>query len=686
MLTLIDVETTFQIRDNKFDPSVFNSENKLVSLGWWTEKTGFQYRFYYHEELISSDDIHEFQDILDRTTCLLGHNIKFDYQWLRSCGLKYKGRLYDTMIREYILNKGQKLGVSLEDSCIRNNVTHKKSDLVEKYLKDKIGFDKIPIDIVREYGIGDLESTLDLYNNQLKRLEEQKHLWPTIDLSEEFCTVLTDIENDGIFIDETVLNDLEIKYRKEYNELGVKLKRLAQEAMGDYPVNLNSPEQLSQLLYSRKVKDKDTWKKIFNLGTEIRGSVVKNKYPPKMSSKEFVNVVQTYTEIIYKQEAKTCQDCAGSGRIEYSISPVNQLQPNLRKCKICGGSGICYVQINNIAGFKLLPEYPKNTAVGGFSTNKQTIEELKLKAKGSAKDFLEVFTRYSAVDTYLNTFIEGIKKGLQNGKIHTSFMQCVTATGRLSSRNPNFQNMPRGTTFEVKQAITSRFKGGIITEADAKQLEFRIAGELSGDQQIYDDVVAGVDVHANTAKATGLSRQDSKPHTFAPVYGAVATGKTVHIGAYYDFFKEHYKGLCEAHTRWAESVLLQSGLFKLPSGREYFYPNTKRFFNGGISNSTIIKNYPVQGHATGDLIPVWCIEAWKLVRERKLLSKLILTVHDSLIFDSPPEEKEIIIDVLHKSWYTATKIQPKLRWNYEYRMPLEIEIKQGKNWLEMKDV
>ena len=100
-------------------------------------------------------------------------------------------------------------------------------------------------------------------------------------------------------------------------------------------------------------------------------------------------------------------------------------------------------------------------------------------------------------------------------------MQCVTSTGRLSSRNPNFQNMPRGGTFPVRKVVVSRWQGGYILEGDYSQLEFRVAGFLSKDQKVYEDVKNHVDVHAYTASILGVSRQDAKTDTFKPLYGGL---------------------------------------------------------------------------------------------------------------------------------------------------------------------
>ena len=110
-------------------------------------------------------------------------------------------------------------------------------------------------------------------------------------------------------------------------------------------------------------------------------------------------------------------------------------------------------------------------------------------------------------------------------KVFTSkFMQAITATGRLSSRVPNFQNQPRGKTFPIRKVVSSRFKDGKIIEIDFAQLEFRTAVFLAQDKQGMEDIKNKIDVHQYTADIIGVSRQDAKAHTFKPLYGGV-TGK-----------------------------------------------------------------------------------------------------------------------------------------------------------------
>ena len=154
---------------------------------------------------------------------------------------------------------------------------------------------------------------------------------------------------------------------------------------------------------------------------------------------------------------------------------------------------------------------------GGFKTDKITLVRLAKTGDEFFKRFVEKITRYNALETYLSTFVDGIKKfTTDKGFLYPSFMQHVTATGRLSSRNPNFQNQPRGSTFPIRKVISSRFDGGSIMEIDYAQLEFRTAVFLAQDKQGMKDIQNGVDVHQYTADIIGCSRQEAKPHTFKP--------------------------------------------------------------------------------------------------------------------------------------------------------------------------
>lgn len=696
----MDFETTFQTDDKKrTDPSPYDNRNYLVSVGYLSEncldfgldndEDKVNYSFLKHSTApnINSKGAHSrLQDTLNKTTLLVAHNAKFELAWLRACGFTYNGKIACTQIREYVLAKGQKLGVSLKESCERNNLARKKSDLVDEYLRKGIGFEAMPWEVVQEYGIADIISCKELYYNQLERLKDNSHLWPTIELMEEFCVCLTEIEETGIKIDVKELTRLEDEYRTTLNQLRKDLEKIAEDVMGATKVNLDSPQQLSELIFSRRVKDKKVWKDLFNLGSEIRGSVRKPKHPKKYSKRDFIDIVRNNTEVIYKTTAEHCDVCNGRGSVQRT-KKSGEFFARESRCNNCGGNGFSLRSLADVAGFKLPPE-GVGPAVGGFSTDKATLEALSAKARdGSpAKEFLTKMVEINKISNYLDTMIEGIKRGIKDNHIlHTSFMQTVVATGRLSSRNPNFQNLPRANTFPLRKCIISRFKNGIILEGDFRQLEFRIAGELSNDQQIFKDIADGIDVHAMTAKHTTLSRQDAKPITFSPVYGAQEHGKPDNIVQYFRYFRERYKGHDEWKLKTLEEILANGGFYRLPSGREYYFPNTVRRYNGTISNATIIANYPVQGFATADCVPIAVISTWKLLKRLNLKSKIILTVHDSIEIDCHPDELEICVNIL-KEGMLSVKDECLRRYQYELKIPLEVELKAGPNWLELKEI
>ena len=507
-------------------------------------------------------------------------------------------------------------------------------------------------------------------------------LLPTLRLSLEMTDVLARMEQNGLKINTDTLASIRSEYEEELFTLERRLNRLATDAMGDTPINLDSPDDRSKLFYSCRVLDKKTWAGVFNLGHEIRGAGKKPKRRARMSRADFRRTVVNQTEVLYKTKGYQCKTCVGFGKIR----PVNKNgQPSkaLRVCKTCGGKGIVYVPTNQVAGFKLLPRDPYDVAAAGFKTDKETLESMFTSLRGEAREFAEAYIRYSAVRTYLRSFVEGMENNVDaNGFIHTEFMQCVTATGRLSSRNPNFQNMPRGSTFIIRKAVESRFADGYILEGDYAQLEFRVAGFLSNDDAIRDDVKAGTDVHSYTASVIGCSRQDAKAHTFKPLYGGVSG--TEDQKRYYNAFKEKYNSVTKWHERLQKDAVTKKYI-ELPSGRQYAFPNARWTEWGTATERTAICNYPVQGFATADLLPTALVRLDRMMRTRNLLSVICNTVHDSIVLDVHPDEKEACINLL-ADCMLAIPTETLNRYGFEYDMPVGIELKLGKNWLDLEEV
>jgi len=677
MITTVDVETSWQKTDTGgYDPSPFHPDNILVSVG-----INDEYYFTNHSERVDEGCYHKIQSILDKTTLLIGHNIKFDLMWLLESGFKYTGRVYDTMLGEYILNRGIRKSLTLEMSCRRRKIGSKDS-AIKEWTDRGIPFQDIPVDVVEEYGRIDVAITRKLFDSQMDDLKmaKNKGLLMTLKMMNEFLVVLSDMERNGININLEELHSVEKEYRAEFAYLKQKIDKIVYKQMGDTKINLSSPEQLSWLIYSKKPKDKKEWAKIFNVG--IDKSTGKNKRRPQYSRQQFRNLVSDNTEVIHRTVAQQCHTCKGKGVIK-KVKKDGSPYKNYTKCPDCDGEGYLYTPMAKVAGFRQVPRSVYDIAESGFRTDRITLNKIAAEAEGEFKDFIDAIVRHNAVDTYLNTFVEGLKNFTnEKGFLHPKFMQAITATGRLSSRDPNFQNQPRGKTFPIRKVVTSRFKDGMILEVDFAQLEFRTAVFLAQDKQGMEDIKNKIDVHQYTADIIGVSRQDAKAHTFKPLYGGV-TG-TEDEKKYYTKFLEKYKDIKVWHDQ-LQSEAIRFKRVKLPTGREYSFPYAERTPWGGSTYGTQIKNYPVQGFATADIVPLACINIYKLMKEKNVKSLLVNTVHDSIVADVHPDEKYIMGKIFEQG--TADVI-PALKEYYkiDFNVPLDTEIKIGYNWLDMEEI
>jgi DNA polymerase I-like protein with 3'-5' exonuclease and polymerase domains len=700
----LDVETSFSKDEyrNMISSPFFGQQ--LVSVGYqlWNMAPPFgpliidsEYIFFNHNSVPNFiDGFKILQDALDKTDILVGHNIKFDLMWLRECGFKYNKKLYCTMVAEYVLLRSKKLPLSLAECCKRRGIQEKNAHILDEHLSKDVSFEDIPPEIVEEYGANDVEITKQLADHQLKSFKftwwtyyndpvpagREQGLICTLSLSNDLTNVLTDVERNGIKISNRNLRRIKFAYEEEYASLGEDLQKIIEQVMGDTPINLESPDDRSLLVYSRKVSDKEEWKEAFNLGWEVNGNTKRQKFRRRMSRRVFVDVVKRLAPVQRKTQGKPCSECGGHGR-KKAYTKAGKISKIQKKCAPCGGVGVIYTDLPEAAGLKVVPRNPYDVASAGFKTDKQTLMELSYSQEGVAKEFIDKYMRYSQIRTYLNTFVESLES-YQDEEcfIHPQFMQCVTSTGRLSSRAPNFQNMPRGSTFPAREAIVSRFDGGYILEGDYRQLEFRVAGFLSGDKQIYEDVKNGIDVHSYTADIMGVDRQSAKAHTFKPLYGG--TKGTRQEMRYYDAFKAKYNGVTSWHERLQREAVNKKKV-TLPSGREYSFPNAKFNRSGTAVGATAIKNYPVQGFATADILPLALINMHKKLDNFK--SVVINTVHDSIVVDVHPNEKDEVIQLLRDSMLSI-KDECSKRYLINFDMPIDIELKIGNDWLNLKEI
>jgi len=703
---VLDLETTVKKIEGKIDNSPFNPQNKCVSahfgfLGWDTvdEVTNL---VFHHNEIETPDSRKALEHSLEQADVLVAHNAKFDVAWLIAMGFDIPETVFCTMLCEYVLAKGQRQELSLKATAERRDVTRKKSDLVDELFKSGTGFEAMPLDTVLEYAEADVISCAEIYLAQQNDLahESNQSLKETIKLTNEMLLFLVEIEGNGIKVDLDVLAGIKEEFLAEQTELTKRLEEIVEQVMGDTVINLNSGQDMTRVVYSREVIDRDDHQQVWNIGTDSNN---KPLFPPRMNRSQFNAAVRATTRVVYKTNAICCDACDGRAYIQKYKQKTRQKNgkkyrvqgepyKNLSKCPSCAGVGAFYQPNGKVAGLRLNPTMPSDASINGFKTDKVTIQRLisQAEAKGNdtAVEFLTKSSRLNAVSVYLDSFVKGFENWTRaDGILHTNFTQHVTATGRLSSTSPNMQNAPkRG--FPVRKAVVSRFENGIIVESDFSSVEFVLAGELSRDPQIISDVKTGKDLHKQTAsiiyqcsedEVTKDRRQASKKFSFAPIYGGLGAGEADHVRSYFSTFFEIYEGLGAYHRRLADGVL-KNGIVQIPSGRQFFWPNVVRKRGGRTSHYTQIVNYPVQSSAA-DLMLLSCVRALRKFRELNLRSKLILTVHDSIVSDVYPGELEKVKEALTWAMVEVTK-EAEQRWNYTFALPLEIEISGGKNWLD----
>ena len=669
MKLTLDVENTVTKRDGKMHLDPFEPTNRLVMVGCLTD-TGREYLY--------RDNFDGVQALLDEATILIGHNIAYDLMWLWECGFKYDGVVFDTMLAEYIVQRGVKQPLSLEACAIRYDLDTKKQDTLKEYFKKDMGVDEIPPEELSEYLSADLHATQQLSDCLYKKLNTSDYagLMDSVILTNQVSVVLARIYQRGFSVDINKLEEVRVEFEKEKQETEKRLQLQVIELMGDTSINLNSPEQMSWVIYSRKPKEKTTWL---------------NNFTPYMGKTDLNKKIALNSDIVYRTTAVRCVACYGTGemrKIKKDGTPYLK-QP---KCEDCKGSGYYFKPSNKVAGFKFNPPTAKWITANGFSVNKNMLGILQKAAKNSnkleASQFLTDLQRVSALDTYLSSFVDGIITYVKpDNKLHVRLLQHRTSTGRFSGAEPNMQNMPRGGTFPVKKVFVSRWKGGKILEADFAQLEFRAAAYLSQDEVAINEVATGFDVHAYTSKVISdagqpTTRQEAKAHTFAPLYGATGYGRSKAEAEYYEHFTEKYQGIKAWHSRLAKEAL-EKRMITTPSGRQFAFPDVERRRNGSVSHFTQIKNYPVQSFATADIVPLVLIHMDNMLSAQK--SCIVNSVHDSVVIDIHPEEVQQVLYVIKQLNTDLRKIIEN-QFKIDFNVPLLLEAKIGDNWLDTKDV
>ena len=343
-------------------------------------------------------------------------------------------------------------------------------------------------------------------------------------------------------------------------------------------------------------------------------------------------------------------------------------------------------QVGDILFSKLrIVEKPKKTKTGQFVTSEEVLQTLKGK-----HEIVEKILDYRGLRKLLSTYIDTLPQ-LINPKtqhIHTSFNQTVTATGRLSSSDPNLQNIPvRGEDGkEIRKAFIPE-PGSLFFSADYSQIELRVMAHLSGDENMIDAFIQGHDIHAATAaniykvgidEVTSDQRRKAKRANFGIIYGITVFGLAERLEIDRAEARELINGYFETfpkvreYMEQAKETARQKGYVETFFHRRRYLPdiNSRNATVRGFAERNAI-NAPIQGSAA-DIIKVAMIRIYQRFKEEHLRSKMILQVHDELNFSVVPEEKGRVEAIVKEEMENA----------YHLRVPLVADAGWGANWLE----
>ena len=620
-------------------------ENKLLLACWKTpgSKTWSKWGGEFEQE--------ELLDAIDRVDYIVAYHAKYELGWLLRCGLDIRSKpVACAMLAEHVLlgnlGTGDKynppIGLSL-DRCVTRRGGPSKDPVVDNLIRNGINPRDIPPRWLKGRCLQDVDTTEWLWRQQRKQLDGRKQLpilWTRSTLTTPF---LTDLERRGMHLDPQPVEETYEAYRKMYGELEQQM----QAATGG--INWRSPKQVADLLYGETNDSFEGRRKAWledPSSDEERGP-----FPERFMGLGF--------------KAKVGRD-----------------------------------------------------GVENRGTGKQVLESLHATNKAQ-RDFVALRNETSKVGNALTKALEFFRGVCheRGGRFLAEINQKNVATHRLSStgiavpfemyggkeKSAQFQNLPR----VFKPLFIAGREDWLIGEWDGSQLEFRVAGHLSRDPQIKADVIAGHDVHKFTGVwmnhapkewlrnvedhieesltlmhlVTKVQRQAAKPDTFKPVYG----GKkgTARQMAYYAAFRARYSALTSTQEEWVYEVC-DSPIGELITewGMRYYWPRRRRSADGYVNVSNAVYNYPVQGFATAEIIPIAVAWFWHEIHSRGLEDYIILLnqVHDSVVCAVHPDAVEPFFDIAVKAWHFVYQYLDEAYGVKDFYVPLGTEVGVGTHW------
>ncbi len=344
-------------------------------------------------------------------------------------------------------------------------------------------------------------------------------------------------------------------------------------------------------------------------------------------------------------------------------------------------------QLGDVLFTKLGLKSGKKNKTGKYSTNAEVLESL-----AEESEVVKLILKYRLYQKLYSTYIEGIKPLIEKntGLVHTTYKQTLTTTGRLSSANPNLQNIPiREEEGRELRKIFVPAKGNVLIDADYSQIELRLLAHFSGCKELIEAYEANEDVHSVTASQVfGVELKDVTPHmrrqakavNFGIIYGISEFGLAKNIGvdvktakAYIETYFKRYTAVKEYMDNNVEFAKKHGYVATLTGRKRYIKEINSSNYNLRQFGERAAMNMPLQG-SSADIIKIAMVNIYNRLEKEGLKTKLILQVHDELVLDAPMEEEEIATQILKYEMENAVKL----------KVPLTVDVHSGKNWYEAK--
>lgn len=557
---------------------------EIVGMSFSFEKNKAYYIPFSSDQKAAKEKILQLQPLFDNESiCWIGQNIKYDLLILKWYGIEPRGSLFDTMLAHYVIEPEGRRSMDLLSAQYLGYEPVSIETLIGKKGKNQGNMRDVALDKIKEYAAEDADITLQLkhcFAPLLKQKEVEKVFY---EVENPLVRVLTDMEYEGVKIDEAFLND----YSKELDKEAKQCEERVYEQAG-VRFNLASPKQLGEVLFDKL-----------------------------------------------------------------------QLDPKAKKTK-----------------------------TGQYATG----EDVLLKLAGEHKivdDILSFRELTKLKSTYVDALPEMINP--RTGRVHTSYAQAVAVTGRLSSNNPNLQNIPIRTARgrEIRKAFIPSEKGRILLSADYSQIELRIVAAISGDPNMCEAFKERKDIHtATAAKVYGVTesevtkemRYKAKSVNFGIIYGQGAFGLAENLGVSRKEAQEiinNYKKEFPYIQKYMDDQInfaKENDYVQTLMGRKRWLRDihSANFTVRGFAERNAI-NSPIQGTAA-DMIKMAMISIHREMKKGDWKSKMILQVHDELVFDAVIEEADELQKLIIDCMVSALPLPNDV--------PVEAEVGRGNNWLE----